>query len=192
MKLALAGLALVALGALGSVHLLPKEAPDALAHQIRLDRPVGGGGGGGGGGSAPAPAPAGLVMDVSVEDTMRIMKNVGFASMSIEQGKGGAFIKAQIDDLTTIIWHNNCEANRCRALHFAAYLGRQDSVDDAFIHDYNRNTMFTKMAKDSDGELQVTMAASLARGVSEEHIRVMGQSWIVFFREALAYKPEGR
>ena len=191
MKLALSGLALVACGAIASIPLLPTRTPGAIAHQIRLDRPVGGGGGGGGG-AAPAPAPAGLVMDVSVEDTMRIMKNVGFASMSIEQGKGGPFIKAQIDDLTTIIWHNNCEANRCRALHFAAYLGRQDSVDDAFIHDYNRNTMFTKMAKDSDGELQVTMAASLARGVSEEHIRVMGQSWIVFFREALAYKPEGR
>ena len=187
MKLALSCLALVACGAIASIPLLPTGTPGAIAHQIRLDRPVGGGGG-----AAPQKAPSGLVMDVSVEDTMRIMKNVGFGAMSIEKGEGGSFIKAQVDDLTTIIWHNNCEGSRCRALHFAAYLGKQDSVDDAFIQDYNRNTMFTKMAQDKDGELQNTMAVSLVGGVSEEHIRIMGQSWIVFFREALAYKPEGR
>jgi hypothetical protein len=183
------GLALA--GALAASHLLARGEPGNAAQQIRLDRPVGGGSGGGGAAPAPAP-PTGLVMDVSVEDTLRIMRGLKYTSISIEKGKESPYIKAVIDDQPTYIWHANCTENRCRALHFAAYLGRQDSVDDAFIHDYNRNTMFTKMAKDADGELQVTMGVSLIRGVSEEHIRTMGDSWITYFKEAIAYKPEGR
>lgn len=174
-------------GVLVGTQQLTIGAPGDAHNQIRLDRPVGGSGGGG---AAPAPsAPAGMLLDISVEDTLRIMRGVKFTSIAIEKGKTSTYIKAVIDDQPTYIWHNNCKEDRCRALHFAAYLGRQDSVTDDFIHNYNRNTMFTKMAKDKDGELQVTMAVSLLRGVSEDHIKAMGESWIVFFKEALAYKP---
>lgn len=187
----LAGFLLFA-GAVVTAQQLTIERPGDAANQIRLDRPVGGGGGGGGGTPAPS-APAGVINDISVDDTMRVLKGLKFSSMEIEQTKSGArFIRASIGDQPTIIWHNNCENDRCRALHFAAYLGKQDSVNDAFIHDYNRNTMFTKMAKDSDGELQVTMGVSLSSGVTEAHIRAMGDSWITYFGQALEYKPEGK
>jgi len=166
--------------------------PGDAANQIRLDRPVGGESGGSPAPSAPS-APAGVVTDVGIDDTMRIMKGLNFSSLEVMKTKDGTrFIKAVIGDQPTYIWHNNCENDRCRALHFAAYLGRQDSVNDAFIHDYNRNTMFTKMAKDSDGELQLTMGVSLIQGVTEAHIRAMGESWIVYFGQALEYKPEGK
>ena len=194
MKLAATtGLALLLAVSFASVHPLSRVAADGAANQIRLDRPVGGGGGGDGGAPAsPPPPPSGMLMDVSVEDTLRLMRGLKYSSVTIEKGKNSPYIKAVIDDQPTYVWHANCTGNRCRALHFAAYLGKQDSVDDAFIHDYNRNTMFTKMAKDSDGDLQVTMGVSLARGVSEDHIRAMADGWIIYFKEALEYKPEGK
>lgn len=185
---ALTGIALLASAAVAAQLLTARTTSDTV-NQIRLDRPVGDGGGTAA--PAPAPRPSGVIQDLSVDDTLRIMRGVKFTSIGIEQGKASRFIKASIDDQPFYIWHNNCTDNRCRALHFAAYLGQQDSVSDAFIHDYNRNTMFTKMAKDSKGELQVTMGVSLARGVTEEHVRFMGEAWIIYFKEAIAYKPEG-
>lgn len=184
---AMAGLALLA-GALVAGQQLTGSSPAEFANQIRLDRPVGDGG------SSPAPAPSagGMIADVDAEQALRILQGSKFRAITLEQGKGGPYLKAVIDNQPTYVWLNNCQQNRCRALHFAAYLGKQDSVSDEFIHDYNRNTMFTKMAKDKDGELQVTMGISLARGVSEEHIRFMGESWVIYFKQALEYKPEGK
>lgn len=186
---ALTGLALLA-GAIVTAQQLTSRDPGDLANQIRLDRPVGDGGGSGS--PAPTPAPAGMISDVDAQQALRILQGSKFKAISLEQGKAGPYLRAMIDDQRTFVWLNNCEKGRCRALHFAAYLGKQDSVSDAFIHDYNRNTMFTKMAKDADGELQLTMGVSLARGVSEEHIRFMGESWAVYFKQALEYKPEGK
>lgn len=192
MKVAsLAGLLLLA-GAVVTGQQLTLRDPGAAIHQIRLDRPVGGGQGGGGGGGSPSPAPSGLVMDLSVDEVLAMMQGLKYSAVSIEKGKTSSYIKAMIDDQPTYVFLNNCTDSRCRALYFVVYLGNQSSVTDAFIHDYNRNTMFTKMAKDKDGDLMITMGVSLARGVSQDHVRLMCESWISYFHEALAYKPEGQ
>ncbi|TDR89223.1 YbjN domain-containing protein [Enterovirga rhinocerotis] len=169
--------------------------PSDAASQLRLDRPVGGGGSGGGSGGSPAPAApraSGLVTDVSAEDVVRIMRDVGFKSTTVETNKAGSYVKAQIDETDTFIFLENCNDGRCVSLLFTVYLGRQDSVDETFINDYNRNTIYTKLAKDKDGELQLMLPASLYKGVSEEHVRSLGELWISVFKEALEYKPSGK
>lgn len=163
--------------------------PQDAALQIRLDRPAGGGSGGGGGAAAPS---SGLVADVTAEDVARIIKGLNYTSVSAQKQDKFTFVRADIGDQPTYIMLNNCGDNgRCSALYFIAYLGKQDSVDAEFMNDYNRNTMFTKMAKNKDDELQVTMGVNLARGVSEEYIRGMAENWITWFKQAIEYKPEG-
>lgn len=181
-----AGIFLLAGGIIAAQQATLRNPQDA-AQQIRLDRPAGGGGGGG----AAAPS-SGLVMDVTAEDIARIIKGLNYTSVSVQKQDKITFVKADIGNQPTFIILNNCGDNgRCRALHFVAYLGEQDSVDADFMNDYNRNTLFTKMSKGKDNELQVSMGVNLARGVSEDHIRGMAENWILWLKEAIEYKPEG-
>ncbi len=156
--------------------------PGDTSNQIRLGQPSGAG--------QPAQG-SNLLTTITLDATLRIMRGIGFSNIEIYRSGESASIKASIDDTDTYIWHENCKNNACVTLWFAVNLGRQDAIDAAWMNDYNRNTLYTKMFTNPNDELMLTLAGSLYKGVTEDHIRSLGELWIMVFKEALEYKPKG-
>ena len=147
--------------------------------------------------SGPAPVegplPSGgarVISTINAETVARLMKGVGFSALEIDPDSDGTQVRAAIDGTDTFIRLENCEKGSCVTLMFLANFGKQDAIDAAWINSYNANTIYTKMFLNGDGEAILSIASSLYKGVTEEHVASLGELWVVIFKEALAYEPK--
>ena len=160
-----------------------------LSNQIRVG-PSGGGQAGGGQAAPPVAGP--LLMTITPDTTMRILKGVGFTDVELYKDGESVAVKVTGAEVDSYVWHENCKNGQCVTLWFVCNYGKQESIDAAFINDYNLNTIYTKMSISGSGDLLLSMAGSLYNGVSEAHVRGLGELWLTILKEAMEYKPKGR
>lgn len=150
--------------------------------QIRLNRPAGGG--------VPAAEPSGpaVIMDVTPAETLRLFQSAGFDQVRLVEDKTGDYLRVQFGDAASFITFFNCTNGRCRSLLFTAFLDRKRGATLNLVNDYNLKTLHTKMARNSGGEIVLTMAVGLQKGVTAEYVRSFAPFWMQVHRDAVAWK----
>lgn len=160
-----------------------RPVPDATRlAQIRLGQPVP---------TSPPPSggSGGLVMATTPDQTLAALDGLGFTDGSVIDQDGGKHLRVMFDGNPMYIWHDECDGEACRRITFYAGFGKQDTVDDAFLSAYNLDNVVTKMYRESDGNIALTMYSILDGGVGPAWIKGEGERWLRYYKKALTYKP---
>lgn len=163
----------------------PSKAGLIQLAQIRLGTPV-----------APTPAPApqapaesgSVMLTTTPAQTLAAITGLGFTGEVVEQD-GGKHLRVTYDGNEMYIWHDECDGEACRRITFYVNFGKQDSIDDTFLNSYNVDNVVTKMYRESEGNIALTMYSVLDGGVGPGWIKGQAERWVRYYKNALTYKP---
>lgn len=161
----------------------PPPSASEGAGQIRLNRP---GGGGAAQPSSPTESGPTVIGDISAEEAVTLFQSAGFDSVRLVEDKGGDFVRIRFDQSDSFIFLLNCASGRCRSLMFTAFLRQRRGASLNVVNGYNLRTVHSRLARNDAGEIVLTMAANLNKGVTAEHLRSFGPFWMQVHRDALA------
>ena len=145
---------------------------------------------GGGGQPQQQPAPAGgLIQGTTLEMTMQMLSQAGFADLKIYKAKSGAqHVAGKLGEAVVSVVHLNCKEGKCLTLMFMVSFGKQGNVDLNYMNAWNRDKLYARLYQDKEGNVFFRMDTVLW-DVPPQYITRMGQTFALMLKNVYEYKP---
>jgi hypothetical protein len=149
------------------------------------------------GGGAPPPAqqqPAGGTIDsipADMEAVLALVKQApGYTNVEIVTGENNyKAVRAQYNGSTILAGPEICKDGVCRGLVFFSNLGKQSSVDLAWLNAWNSQKVFGRGYLDKDGNVVFDMTIHFWGGTTPRYITESADLYGVMLKALFEFQP---
>jgi hypothetical protein len=119
-----------------------------------------------------------------------VKKAPGYSNVEIiDLTKDKKAVRAKVNDVTVGVIPMHCKDDKCMALTFALFLGKQKNVDIKWANAWNYNRLYGRAYLNNDGEFIFDMSIHFFGGITPAYITESADLFGVYVKDLFSFKP---